>query len=824
MRFCYYSGAPCNFRSFDHIALHRGDSDSKDHYRARVAGPDRPVSFSSKGETERKRSSTSKSLTLLSWLENIIASHKMDTAACKAMAKPSTETKSRSPIVSEGPANEERCEQILECKRQIIFWTKKLTDLEKEQNKRIKLARLRVDAANYWVSLSEVEQRNKEFILAALESEEMPDEFDDFSNNSFPVSIRKDRDVFLARVDRDDFTSKYHDDRLFVPPNLRADKEVILKVIAKHAAVVESMACSLRQDVDVFLALLSNTELPHHVLQHFSEEIRSDHELMLKLCAHSDGLHSMSFVSQSLRNSKGFMLEAIRVCQHRNLFSSPVPLSDCLNDPPHILRYASQRLKDDFDVVLAAVEKCGTNLKYASYDSRRNPTIVVAATEQNACAFRYCLPGRTKDKFLGDRFFMLEKVARRAPNDLLRHSKPYFDDLCTDRDVLLFLLEGGLDWVHVPESWQKDKDFVFDAVRRNPKLFMDIDERFQEDFRIASTVIKVENVSDEVVLEATEKCPIVLSDRGSMLAIAKAWWTDVLQETLRYSPIEIRRDKEIMLEAVKNDPHMFEFVSDDLSVDRDIVLAAVETSPAVVFHLISDDFQRDNPDIVVSAINSAQKNDLDNISEYVALELWTNFDVVSAWISKGGDWLEHIHHSFDCNEDLLLAVARENWGDFWGEASHELRSNKDFMLKAVAIDSRLIDDAVDDLRYDYDLALLAFSQSHVPLGCYFNDEGEFSCMVDEEGDEEERFVNDFEFLVSFTTNIRRRIEEYDTFQNVVVDNISKTTSSCTISVLNQGPETVQSHAKLISSFLGLPKQDEVDKLRRASNNLLKWGL
>jgi hypothetical protein len=737
-------------------------------------------------------------------------------------AKPSNVAKSQSSVVLEAAANQERCEQILECKRQVMFWTKKLAVLEKEQNKRIKLARLRADAASYWVSLSEVERRNKEFILAALESEELPDDFDDFSNNSFPVSIRNDRDVFMARVHRDDFASKYRDDRLFVPPSLRADKEVILKVIAKHAAVVESMACSLRHDVDIFLALLSNTELPHHVLQHFSEGIRSNHELMLKLCAHSDGLHSMSFVGQSLRNSKGFMLDAIRV--HRNFLCSPLHISGGVGNPPHILRYASQCLKDDFDVVFAAVKKCGTNLKYASYDSRRNPTIVVAATEQDAGAFRYCLPGNTKDKLLNNRSFILEKLTKRAPNDLLRLRKPLFDELSTDRNELLFMLEGGLDWVHVPENWQNHEDFVFDAVRRNPKLFMDIDERFQKDFRIASNVIKVTNVGDEVVLEATEKCPIVLSDRSTMLAIAKAWWTDVLQETLRYSPIDIRGDKEIMLEAVKNDPRMMEFVSDDLSIDRDIILAAVETSPAIVFNLISDDLQRDHPDIVVSAIKNAQKNDLDIIADDILLDLWSNFDVVSAWISKGGDWLAHIHHSFDYNEDLLLAVARENWGDFWGEASHELRSNKDFMLKAVAIETRLIDDAVDNLRYDYDLAILAFSQSHLPLGYYFSDEREFCCMVDGEGDDYEKFVEDFEFLVSFTATVRKRIEDYDAFRDVVVANILKTTSPSTISVLNQGQETVKSHTELISSFLGLPEREEVDKMRRASDNLLRWGL
>ena len=47
-------------------------------------------------------------------------------------------------------------------------------------------------------------------------------------------------------------------------------------------------------------------------------------------------------------------------------------------------------------------------------------------------------------------------------------------------------------------------------------------------------------------------------------AIVKNWRADVLQETLQFSPLEIRSDKDIMIEAVKNDSIAFEFCSDEL--------------------------------------------------------------------------------------------------------------------------------------------------------------------------------------------------------------------------------------------------------------------
>jgi len=130
------------------------------------------------------------------------------------------------------------------------------------------------------------------------------------------------------------------------------------------------------------------------------------------------------------------------------------------------------------------------------------------------------------------------------------------------------------------------------------------------------------------------------------------------------------------------------------------------------------------------------------------------------------------------------------------------------MLKAIGADARVISDVEDELRHDYDLALLAFSQDRRALHFYSSEE-------------------DFEFMVSFASTVRRKIAEYDTFTKVVVYNIvdrqKKRNASCTLSLLNQGPETARCHLDMISSYLGLPSEAELAMLCKASANLLYWG-
>eukprot|EP00536_Pseudo-nitzschia_multiseries_P010207 jgi/Psemu1/307138/fgenesh1_kg.305_\ len=87
--------------------------------------------------------------------------------------------------LDEATENEKRCQQILECKRQIEYWKSKLRVLEKEQTSKIKLARLRLDAASTWRSLSSRDRMEKKFILAAMESsEDLPGVLDDFPNSN----------------------------------------------------------------------------------------------------------------------------------------------------------------------------------------------------------------------------------------------------------------------------------------------------------------------------------------------------------------------------------------------------------------------------------------------------------------------------------------------------------------------------------------------------------------------------------------------------------------------------------------------------------------
>jgi hypothetical protein len=699
------------------------------------------------------------------------------------------------PVVSPstmGPVNEgsktnlARCEDILDCRRQINYWTTRLEILEAEQTRRIKMARLRLDARTTWRTLSKKEKLDKEFIVAAMQSPGLPSILEKYPNSVFPPQIRLDRDILMARVSRDDFARRHLEDRLFIPPKLRGDRDVILAIIPKHPQVVECMCHSLRDDVEVFEAILKNSIFPNHFLQHFSERIRSSPTLMLKVLKHPCGLPSLAYVSQCLRNEKEFLLQVIEEASHGTT----------------LLKYASHQLRAEKDVVLAAVRKSGMNLKHAAYSLRRDSMVVLAACAQNGGAFKYCLPGQLRETLIEDRSFVLN-VLQTAPRSLARDCVDRFKN---DHQVVLEAVGNGLGWSDIPCELQQDCDFVKLAVHRKPSLYMEISEGFKENRDVAFEALNAHGVQDDVILEATDRVPELLEDRAAMLAVAKNWWSDVFQETLQFSPYHIRSDKEVMIEAVKNDSIAFEYCSDELQQDLDVVKAAIEASPTCLY-LVSENFQLENPDIVIMAIEQTDAEELGSTYDDVYEELWTNRDVAKAWLSAGGDWLEdQFPDEFSQDEELFLVVADQNYSEF-DYANDSLKSNKEFMLRAVAKDGRVFKDACSDLRHDRDLALAAFGNSQEAIHYFSGKE-------------------DFEFMVTFSKGINERLAENDVFTREVLGAVARPAMSgcrCLLPMLNQGEETTSSYKQSLAGYLGLPEKDELHLLRETSRNLLHWG-
>jgi len=249
-------------------------------------------------------------------------------------------------------------------------------------------------------------------------------------------------------------------------------------------------------------------------------------------------------------------------------------------------------------------------------------------------------------------------------------------------------------------------------------------------------------------------------------------------------------------------------------------VAAVEAAPGCVSEkfdallYLPQAAQIAHPDLVVKAISNLDNDGHfpnDSNAALVAGELWTNLDIWKAWFISGGGLHSHLPLTMKENSEFGLLVARYTSFFRWA-TSEALRSNKEFMKKAVEINVDTFQDACGALHRDFDLAVIAFSR--------VNAHG----LIHEW--ERDGNAENLTFMKRFAKQARAKMQDFNGFMNAFVFALSPTVSAgpaCHLSMCARDEETSAAFKKIFGDYVGLPKDDkELRRLRSASTYMEDW--
>jgi hypothetical protein len=201
------------------------------------------------------------------------------------------------------------------------------------------------------------------------------------------------------------------------------------------------------------------------------------------------------------------------------------------------LQFASEDLKNDREIVLAAVQQNGLALAYASPDIQAESAIVLKAFKQNGFALQYA----SKD-LKDNREFILAAVKKNGFAFVCTSPK-----LKADRNfVLAALQQNGLALRYASQDFKADREIVLAAVQQNVLAFM-----------VAPKVFKADR---EFILAAVKQNGLAL----------------------RYASPKLQDDRDIVLAAVQQNGLALEFASEELKKDIEIALAAVQQNGAAL--------------------------------------------------------------------------------------------------------------------------------------------------------------------------------------------------------------------------------------------------
>ncbi len=193
---------------------------------------------------------------------------------------------------------------------------------------------------------------------------------------------------------------------------------------------------------------------------------------------------------------------------------------------------------------------------------------------------------------------------------------------------------------------------------------------------------------------------------------------------LKYADESLRKDREVVLEAVKSDGYALEYVDKSFKKDREIVLELVKSNGSALEY--TDESLRRDREIVLEAVKS---------NGWVLLYADKSFrkdrEIVLEAVKSRGSALAHADKSFGKDREIVLeAVKSDGWvlkcadksfgkdreivleavksrGSALEYADESLRRDREIVLEAVKSDGTVLKYANESLRKDREIVLAA---------------------------------------------------------------------------------------------------------------------
>ena len=401
-----------------------------------------------------------------------------------------------------------------------------------------------------------------------------------------------------------------------------------------------------------------------------------------------------------------------------------------------LLKYASATIKDNYDIVLQAVRQNAAAVQFASEELRNNNKKIVteAINAKNVNYRLYYISGKSYDK----------------PEVILKYVSKKL--LCTKNLIYDAIKYDAEEFKYASDKLKNDKKFVLKCIKRNFEIYHYLPDSLKKDPEVfRELLLKLESFKRSFVdWEIDHKKINTFSEM-----VKEAFKKDGL--VLKYLPTDMRNDKEIAILAMKSSigwGHTFDdepieviyrYLSDELKHDRDICKISITHTQGRSYQfmptkLINDkeiielalsknttEFNafpkeyRDDRDFVLKAIN----NDISVSLEYLSDGLRDDAEIVLNVIKNNG--LQFRYASVRLRDDEVFVLKAmlicngirtsiENREvEIFESSSKQLRSNKEFCLKAVKITWSCIRFISEQLKDDDDIILAAMETNDVAI-------------------------------------------------------------------------------------------------------------
>lgn len=308
--------------------------------------------------------------------------------------------------------------------------------------------------------------------------------------------------------------------------------------------------------------------------------------------------------------------------------------------------------------------------------------------------------------------------ARRINCFLHGTDKSYFFDKLSPQEADFFLTHIRLEFLeHMDDlSWVKELHPTIAALKAlNQGQFSqhilnleDFFAHYAQEYRLCKQTPDFLKDDKRYVLESIKLKPIsivwasdrLIGDRDLALEFFRSEDPNLEKKNfLEYFSNEMKRDKDVVMEAVKKNISCLNSADDELTSDRDFMLECARLTRSTLSFAHRDLF--DDREFVQRVVKLHQ-----GVFHEASERLKNDKQVVLDAVRYDGLSLKHVSETLQNDEEVVLTAIREN-GRAFKFASSELKSKKEIVLEAVKKDGRAIGHVPDIFYEDKDIMLEA---------------------------------------------------------------------------------------------------------------------
>ena len=262
---------------------------------------------------------------------------------------------------------------------------------------------------------------------------------------------------------------------------LKNNPEVVMAAVRQNYHALEYASEELKSDSKIVMAAVKQY---HQALQYASDEIKSNFEFVKKV-VNLNGL-ALRFASDELKNNPEIVMLAVTksygiALQYasKNLKNNPEIVMAALKPNGAAFAFASEELKSNPEFVMTAVQQNYSVLEYAGAEVKNNPAVVMTAIQSfNNLVDEYRKDSQTDFNQLRNEIEDCGTPLRCASDELRKNPE--------------FMLEAikACEYVMIDAdpTLKQDKKFVLKAIQVNPNVYLG--EEWKDDVDIRNAIVQ----------------------------------------------------------------------------------------------------------------------------------------------------------------------------------------------------------------------------------------------------------------------------------------------------------------------------------------------